>query len=230
MRLGGNVKRYYLAIVLILLSLVYIGCGKQRIFPVETTSDGKRAIVLPDGRRFKRISGGLTNQIEERFRWVVPYYEKNGNFTHRIGFGRGGERIYETKEKYCLFSFTPEGGCWWYFDEAFELPKPKAEEFGEVELLTDDGEEIIIEDQACIQAFLDRLLIKEYDVKEEAVKTTDKGGGTITFYSREYPNLYFYIYVYKHAEKKAYYIVDWSNLDWIECTDIIEQYLSEYFE
>ena len=221
------------AFIIFNILVLFLGCNliEQRKYPVFHSEDnrvtGRTVITLPDGRRFQKIKVG--GKIEDRFNWGVPFYEANGVFTHQIGRTRSGSQIYETEEEFCLFSFTPESSGGYYFDEAFEFPKPKAEEFGEV-ALSIKGEETILKDEVCIQAFLDRLLTREHDVKREAIDTIDKGGGTVTFYSREYPKLSFVIMIYREKDQKRYYIVDGSNLDWIECTDIIEQYLSEYFE
>ena len=221
------------AIILSCILFASIGCtfieyfkeeNSYPLFEAKTNNvTGSQIIISPEGRRFQKISG--------RFNWCVARYDdkdaKDKRFPHRIGRVYGGQ-VYETQEEYCLFVFVPDSGLGgWFIDETLVLPKPKAEEFGKVVLSTDDGEEAILEDEACIQAFLDRLLTRKHDVKRDEVQT-EEFWGRITFYSREYPKLEFFLSIY--GEQNNFYIMDWSNWDWIECTDIIEQYLSEYFE
>ena len=216
--------------LLLLLSALFIGCEYFDGLPYFQTEkeNGRKIITLPDGRRFKNTRT-TANPIEERFLWGVPTF-KEDLAAHHIGYASGGERIYETKVEYCLHGWTPDGGSGGlYFDETFVFPKPIVGDYGEV-VLSIEGNKTILKNEACIQAFLDRLLTRKYDVKKDEVKTVEDGGGTIIFYSKEHPELYFDLWIYKGEKTKKYYMKDWSNLDWIECTDLIEQYLSEYFE
>ena len=215
--------------LLLLLSALFIGCEYFDGLPYFQTEkeNGRKIITLPDGRRFKNTRT-TANPIEERFLWGVPTF-KEDLAAHHIGYASGGERIYETKVEYCLHGWTPDGGSGGlYFDESFVFPRPIVTNFGKV-VLSVKGEETVLTDKPCIQAFLYRMLASKYDVKEESVET-EEYVGTITFYSEEYPKLKFSLLIYAEKDKEKYYIMDWPNEDWIECTDIIEQYFSEYFE
>lgn len=219
------VLQYLARILICILAFQATGCLQLDYYKLVNGGKETELLLAPNGKKY-RLYVDKNDSIDGMIYWRVPYLEENGKNV-QIGYTSSRGQVYASKEAFCILSFASGGGTLTWFEESFAFPTINAEEFDT--LILPIEEEVTIRDETIIQMFCDRLLMGRYESNEDKDKTIEYIG-RLVFYSKKYTNLCFCVKFYQSKKVKKYYFMDWSNTNRIECTDIIEQYLSEYFE